>query len=99
MIHSTTLLTILLMASVTYVTRVAGYLALRNRVMSARVVEVMKTAPGCILISVIAPDFVSDRPADLVALAITVASATRLTILPTVFIGVASAGLLRHLIQ
>ncbi|MGO4681922.1 AzlD family protein [Hyphomicrobium sp. 2TAF46] len=99
MINSTTLLTILLMASVTYVTRVAGYLALRNRVMSARVVEVMEAAPGCVLISVIAPDFVSDRPADLVALGITLAAATRLTILPTVIIGVASAGLLRYLIQ
>lgn len=99
MIHSATLLTILLMASVTYMTRIVGYAALRNRVLSARMVEVMEAAPGCVLISVIAPDFVSDRPADLVALAITLAAATRLSILPTVIIGVASAGLLRQFIQ
>ena len=99
MIHSTTLLTIVLMASVTYLTRIAGFVALRNRVLSARLVEVMEAAPGCVLISVIAPDFVSDRPADLLALAITLAAATRLTILPTVIIGIASAGLLRHLMS
>ncbi len=98
MIHFTTLLTILLMACVTYMTRIAGYVALRNRVLSARVVEVMEAAPGCVLISVIAPDFVSDRPADLVALAVTLLAATRLSILPTVVTGVAAAGLLRHVI-
>lgn len=96
MIDVATLTTILLMASVTYMTRIAGYMALRNRVLSARVVEVMEAAPGCVLISVIAPDFVSDRPADLVALAVTLIAATRLSILPTVLIGVAAAGLLRH---
>lgn len=98
MIHSSTLLTIVLMASVTYMTRIAGYVALRNRVLSARVVEVMEAAPGCVLISVIAPDFVADRPADLLALATTLAAATRLPILPTVIIGIASAGVLRHVL-
>ncbi|MBC7857932.1 MAG: AzlD family protein, partial [Burkholderiaceae bacterium] len=43
-----------------------------------------------------APNFVSDRPADLLALAITLVAATRLPMLSTVVIGVASAGLLRH---
>jgi uncharacterized membrane protein len=57
---------------------------------------VLEAAPGCVLISVIAPDFVSKHPADLIALAITVASATRLPILPTVVIAVTGAGLLRH---
>jgi uncharacterized membrane protein len=47
---------------------------------------------------VIAPDFVSDNPADLLALAITFLVATRLSMLPTVLIGIASAGLLRHLV-
>jgi uncharacterized membrane protein len=98
MIHSTTLLTIVLMASVTYMTRVAGYVALRNRVLSERMVDVLEAAPGCVLISVIAPDFVADRPADLLALAITLAAATRLPILPTVIVGIAAAGLLRHVL-
>ncbi|MER9140640.1 AzlD family protein [Mesorhizobium sp. M0830] len=98
MIDATTVLTIVLMAGVTYLTRIGGYVLLRNRTLSARATAVMEAAPGCVLISVIAPAFVSRNPADLLALAITLIAATRLSMLPTVLIGVASAGLLRHLI-
>lgn len=98
MIDMATLLTIVLMAGVTYLTRIGGYVVLRNRVLSARATAVMEAAPGCVLISVIAPAFVSRHPADLLALAITFIAATRLSMLPTVLIGVASAGLLRHFI-
>jgi uncharacterized membrane protein len=98
MIPSSTILAIVLMALATYVTRIGGYLVLRNRTLSPRAAAVMEAAPGCVLISVIAPSFVSDRPADLLALAITLAAAVRFSILPTVLIGVASAGLLRHLL-
>ena len=97
MIHMSTLLTIVSMAAVTYLTRVLGYIALRNRTLSARAVTVMDAAPGCVLISVIAPHFVSERPADLAALAVTLLAAMRLSMLPTVIIGVVTAGLLRHL--
>ncbi|QWP77565.1 AzlD family protein [Lysobacter sp. K5869] len=90
--------TIAAMALVTYLTRIGGYLALRNRALGPRAVAVMDAAPGCVLIAVIAPDFVSGRPADLVALAITVFAATRWSMLPTVLIGIASAGVLRHLL-
>jgi uncharacterized membrane protein len=93
----TTLLAIVLMALATYLTRVVGYAALRNRTLSPRALGVMEAVPGCVLISVIAPSFVSNQPADLIALAMTVAAATRLPLLPTVIIGVASAALLRHL--
>lgn len=59
----------------------------------------LEAAPGCVLIAVIAPDFVSGRPADLIALAMTELAATRrLSMLPTVLIGIASAGMLRHLL-
>lgn len=98
MIHANTLFTIVLMAGVTYLTRILGYVALRNRVLSARAVTVMEAAPGCVLISVIAPHFVSENPADLAALAVTLLAATRLSMLPTVIIGVATAGMLRHLV-
>ncbi|HAI45659.1 Branched-chain amino acid transport protein (AzlD) [compost metagenome] len=97
MIDKLTVLTIVLMAAATYFTRIAGYLALRNRTLSPRVVTVMEAAPGCVLISVIAPHFVAERPADLIALAITLLAASRLSMLPTVLIGVASAAVLRHL--
>ncbi|ADV11475.1 AzlD family protein [Mesorhizobium sp. M7A.F.Ca.US.014.04.1.1] len=98
MIDAVTLLTIVLMAGVTYLTRIGGYVVLRNRTLGARATAVMEAAPGCVLISVIAPAFVSKSPADLLALAVTLAAATRFSMLPTVLIGVASAGLLRHFI-
>ena len=98
MIDPLTVVTILLMATVTYLTRVSGYLLLRNRTLGRRATAVMEATPGCVLISVIAPHFVSSRPADLLSLAITLLAATRLPVLPTILIGVASAGLLRHLL-
>jgi uncharacterized membrane protein len=97
MIDPASLLTFVLMAGVTYRTRIGGYVVLRNRSLGRRATAVMEAAPGCVLISVIAPDFVSDNPADLLALAITLLAATRFSMLPTVLIGVASAGFLRHL--
>ncbi|MBT2118923.1 AzlD family protein [Dyella sp. LX-66] len=97
MIEAQTLLAIALMALTTYVTRILGYLVLRHRTPGAQAVAVMEAAPGCVLISVIAPAFVSSRPEDLVALTITLAAAIRWPMLPTVMIGVASAGLLRLL--
>lgn len=98
MLQWTTLAAIVLMASATYLTRVLGYLALRNRALSPRAIGVLEAAPGCVLISVIAPHFVAERPADLIALLITLLAAMRLSMLPTVLIGVISAGLLRHLL-
>jgi uncharacterized membrane protein len=98
MIDPLAVLTIVLMASVTYLTRIGGYVLLRNRTLSKRATAVMEAAPGCVLISVIAPDFVSDKPADLLALAITILAATRFSMLPTVIIGISAAGLGRYLI-
>lgn len=94
--NGTTLLTIVLMAVVTYLTRVGGYLLLRNRTLGPRAKAMMDAAPGCVLIAVIAPHFASSQVADLAALAITVVAASRLSMLPTVLIAVVSAGLLRH---
>lgn len=98
MIDPLAVLTIVLMASVTYLTRIGGYVLLRNRTLSKRATAVMEAAPGCVLISVIAPDFVSDKPADLIALAITIFAAMRFSMLPTVLIGIGAAGACRYLI-
>jgi uncharacterized membrane protein len=98
MIDATTFFTIVLMAGVTYLTRIGGYIVLRNRLLGARATAVMEAAPGCVLISVIAPAFVSKSPADILALAVTLVAATRLSMLPTVLIGISAAGLLRYLI-
>lgn len=90
MIGLPSLLTVLLMATVTYLTRIVGFLALRNRTLSPKATKVMEAAPGCVLLSVIAPAFVADRPADLIALALTLIAASRLPMLPTVLIGIAA---------
>lgn len=94
-VHLETLAAILLMASATYLTRLAGYALLGNRQLSPQMREVMDAAPGCVLIAVIAPYVFSGSPADLVALALTAAAATRFSLLPTVLVGVAAAGVLR----
>lgn len=98
MIDPLVVVTIILMAAVTYLTRIGGYVLLRNRVLSKRSMAVMEAAPGCVLISVIAPDFVSNNPADLIALAIAVFAATRFSMLPTVIISIVAASLCRALI-
>ncbi len=95
MIDRWTLSTIVLMALVTYLTRIGGYLVLGSRELSPRTMTMLDTAPGCVLIAVIAPVFVSGRIADLIALSLTMLAATRLPLLPTVLIGVASAGVAR----
>lgn len=95
MIDPMYLLAILLMASVTYLTRIGGYVFLRNRTLGPRTRIVMESAPGCVLITVIAPDFVTGHPADIIALAVTMVAATRMSILPTVIIAILSAGSLR----
>lgn len=92
------ILTIVAMAIVTYLTRVLGYLALRNRTVSPALQSVMEAAPGCVLIAVIAPKFASGHPADLAALAITVFAATRYSILPVVLIAILATGILRYLL-
>lgn len=95
MIDRWTLDTIAMMALATYLTRIGGYLVLGGRDLSPRTMTMLDTAPGCVLIAVIAPVFVSGRISDLIALSITVAAATRLSLLPAVLTAVASAGLAR----
>ncbi|WP_282822724.1 AzlD family protein [Neisseria subflava] len=60
---------------------------------------VMEAAPGCVLISVIAPYFVSDKPHELIAIALTVLAASRFSMLVTVLIGVGTSGILGYLMK
>lgn len=95
MMDTSVLLTIILMAIVTYLTRILGFLVLRNCLLSAELQSVMQAAPGCVLIAVIAPKFANGNPADLLTLAITLFAVTRYSILPVVLIAVTVTGLLR----
>ncbi|MBB4809574.1 putative membrane protein [Acinetobacter johnsonii] len=95
MIHSTTLIAILLVAATTYLTRILGYVLLKNKTLSNKQRKILEVVPGCVLISVIAPYFVKDNVADLIAIAITLIAASRFSLLPTVVISMLSAALLR----
>lgn len=99
MISLASLATILLMAAVTYSTRVGGYLLLRNRRIDGRAKRVMEAAPGCVLLAVVSPYFVASHPADLLALGVIVAAAaSRLPMLATVAIAVGATAVLRQTI-
>ena len=95
MIHSTTFVAILLVAATTYLTRILGYVLLKNKTLSNKQRKILEVVPGCVLISVIAPYFVKDNVADLLAIAITLLAASRFSLLPTVVISMLSAALLR----
>nr|WP_284446042.1 AzlD family protein [Rosenbergiella epipactidis] len=87
-----------MMALSTYFTRIIGYLLLRNRQLSPRMQAVMDAAPGCVLITIISPYFVTDKPADLLALVISLFAASRWGLLPVVLISVVSTAVLRFLL-
>lgn len=98
MIHSSTLIAILLVAITTYLTRLLGYAVLKNKILSNKHKKILEVVPGCVLISVIAPYFVKEHPADLIAIALTLLAASRLPLLPTVIISMLSAALLRQIL-
>jgi uncharacterized membrane protein len=98
MIETKIVLTVVLMAATTYLTRSLGYLVLRDRDFGPGAKSVFDAAPGCVLLAVIAPAFASPRPADLLALGMTGLAALRFPLLPTVLIGVTAAGVLRHML-
>ena len=89
------LLTIVLMALTTYATRTLGYIALSDRTLSHRARAVLDAAPACVLLAVISPAFVAPSIADLAALAITLAAATRLPMVATVAVAIVSSATLR----
>ncbi|MBN3080475.1 AzlD family protein [Pectobacterium polaris] len=95
---SLTLLTILLMALTTYLTRILGYAVLHGRQPGPRLKAVLEAAPGCVLITVIAPHFVTTNVADQLALVITLLAAMRFSLLPVVLISVLATALLRFLL-
>ena len=97
MISRDFLITLLAMSLITYGCRIGGFLLLRRRALSPRLKYMMNVAPACVLLAVIAPSFVSDKPWELLALALTVYSAWRWSMLVTVPLAVAAAALLERL--
>lgn len=91
-------LTIFLMAFSTYLTRIVGFLVLRNRKLSPTTERIMEAIPGCVLISIIAPVILSGNVANTIAVIITFLAMMRFSLLPTVIISIAATGILRALL-
>jgi uncharacterized membrane protein len=92
-------LTVLAMMCATYTTRIAGYMVVRNLSLSPRAMNALEAAPGCVLISVLAPQFGTKNPVELAALAITILAATRLSLFNTMLISMGAAAALRFIIN
>lgn len=90
-----TVAAILTMALVTYATRVAGIFLDGRLALSGRTKAAFDAIPAAVLVSVIAPVALATGPAETIAAAITVVSATRMSLLVTIVVGVVSAVLLR----
>ncbi len=93
-----TILTITGMALATYLTRVLGFLLLRKRHLSAGARHVLEIAPGCVMVSAIAPGFFSNGPARTLAMLIAIACARRFPMLVTLVISMASLALLQYIL-
>ncbi|MFC0308961.1 AzlD family protein [Gallibacterium trehalosifermentans] len=92
------ILTIFVMAAVTYSTRLLGFFLLQNKHPSPMTRNLLAQVPACVLISIIAPEFTSDQPADWLGLIITLLAAMRFSFLPTVTIGIMATALARYLL-
>ncbi|PVE25348.1 hypothetical protein DC522_05450 [Microvirga sp. KLBC 81] len=94
----TTLLAIIAMAVVTYITRIAGLFVADRLVLTGRAKAAFDAIPPAVLVSVIAPTALTTGWAEAIAAAITAVVAFRLPLLATIAAGVVSVVVLRNLI-
>jgi uncharacterized membrane protein len=91
------LITILGMGVVTYITRIGGDLLMRNRTLGPRMTAALNAVPPAVLTAVIAPSVLSAGPAEAIAGVITLIAAFRLPLLATMIIGVGTVVLVRSM--
>ena len=94
-LDTTTVLTIVLMGVVTYLTRIAGLVIAGRFALEGRAKAAFDALPVSVLTAVIAPMLLMSSVADSIAGAVTVVAAFRLPMLGTVIVGVAAAIVLR----
>ena len=97
-LDTTTLVAIIAMAVVTYITRIAGLFVADRLVLTGRAKAAFDAIPPAVLVSVIAPTALTTGWAEAIAAAITAIVAFRLPLLATIAVGVASVVVLRNLI-
>jgi uncharacterized membrane protein len=90
-----TLAAILAMAGVTYLTRVAGLFVADRLTLTGRAKAAFDAIPPAVLVAVIAPTALATGLAETLAAAVTALAATRLPLLATVAVGVATVVALR----
>ena len=86
---------ILGMLAATYSTRLIGWLVLSNRPASPTLQRVLDAAPGCVMISIVAPAFMTTNVVTLVTLAATVLIAFRVNLAWTILFAVGFNALLQ----
>jgi len=94
-LDATTVLAILAMAAVTYLTRIAGPFVADRLVLTGRTKAAFDAIPPAVLVAVIAPTALTTGWAEAIAAAITAVAAFRLPLLATVAVGVVSVVVLR----
>ncbi len=94
-IDPTTLVTIILMAVVTYATRIGGVFLADRLALEGRRKAAFDAIPPAVLTAVIAPTALATGWPETLAAAITVVAALRLPLLATIAVGVAAIVLLR----
>jgi uncharacterized membrane protein len=97
-VDMTTVLTILGMGFVTYLTRIGGDLLMRNRELGPRMTAAMNAVPPAVLTAVIAPSVLGAGPAEAIAGLATAFAAFRLPLMGAILVGVASIVMLRALV-
>lgn len=90
------LITILAMTVATYFTRVCGYLWLRKHQLSARARAVLESSPCCVMISVVAPSFMTTDPKTILALALAIGLSFKCNLGVTIIATVAFMALMIH---
>ena len=95
-LDTTTLIAILAMAVVTYLTRIAGLFVADRLVLTGRAKAAFDAIPPAVLVAVIAPTALTTGWAEAIAAAITAVAAFRLPLLATVAVGVVSVVALRN---
>lgn len=90
-------LAIIVMATVTYSTRIIGYALLSKVKLSKRIRYVLEASPCCVMISIATPYFITSDLKMLSSLGFAVLVALKFNFAVTVIAAVAFNGLLHHL--
>lgn len=94
-VDPTTFVTIILMALVTYATRIGGVFLADRLALEGRAKAAFDAIPPAVLTAVIAPTALATGWPETLAAVVTVVAAMRLPLLATIAIGVAAVVLLR----